>query len=145
MINMIEIKNKKAYFDYTILEEIEAGISLVGTEIKSVRKGSVDLKDSFITIKNNEAFILNMYIAKYEEGNIFNHEERRTRKLLLHKKEIKKLKEKVSTEGLTLIPLKLYFKKNYVKVLIGLCKGKKLYDKRASIKERDLKRETRYY
>ncbi len=142
---MIEIKNKKAYFDYTILEEIEAGISLVGTEIKSVRKGSVDLKDSFITIKNNEAFILNMYIAKYEEGNIFNHDERRTRKLLLHKKEIKKLKEKVSTEGLTLIPLKLYFKKNYVKVLVGLCKGKKLYDKRASLKERDLKREARYF
>ncbi len=142
---MIEIRNKKAYFDYTVLEEIEAGISLVGTEIKSVRKGSVDLKDSFITIKNREAFILNMYIAKYEEGNIFNHDERRTRKLLLHKKEITKLKEKVSTEGLTLIPLKLYFKKNHVKVLVGLCKGKKLYDKRASIKERDLKRETRYY
>ena len=142
---MIEIKNKKAYFDYTILEEIEAGISLVGTEIKSVRKGSVDFKDSFITIKNNEAFILNMYIAKYEEGNIFNHDERRTRKLLLHKKEIKKLKEKVSSEGLTLIPLKIYFKKNYVKVLVGLCKGKKLYDKRASLKERDLKREARYF
>ena len=142
---MIEIKNKKAYFDYTVLDSIEAGISLVGTEIKSIRKGSVDLKDTFITIKNNEAFILNMYIAKYEEGNIFNHDERRTRKLLLHKKEIKKLKEKVSVEGLTLIPLKLYFKKNYVKVLVGLCKGKKLYDKRASIKERDLKRETRYY
>ena len=142
---MIEIKNKKAYFDYTVLEEIEAGISLVGTEIKSVRKGSVDLKDSFITIKNGEAFIINMYIARYEEGNIFNHDERRTRKLLLHKKEIKKLKEKVSTEGLTLIPLKLYFKKNYVKVLVGLCKGKKLYDKRASIKERDLKRETKRY
>lgn len=142
---MIEIKNKKAYFDYMILEEIEAGISLVGTEIKSVRKGSVDLKDSFITIKNNEAFVLNMYIAKYEEGNIFNHDERRTRKLLLHKKEIKKLKEKIKIEGLTLIPLKLYFKKNYVKVLVGICKGKKLYDKRASIKERDLKRETRYY
>ena len=142
---MIEIKNKKAYFDYTIPESIEAGISLVGTEIKSIRKGSVDLKDTFITIKNNEAFILNMYIAKYEEGNIFNHDERRTRKLLLHKKEIQKLKEKVSTEGLTLIPLKLYFHKNHVKVLVGLCKGKKLYDKRASIKERDLKRETRYY
>lgn len=142
---MIEIKNKKAYFDYTILESIEAGISLVGTEIKSIRKGSVDLKDTFITIKNNEAFILNMYIAKYEEGNIFNHDERRTRKLLLHKKEIQKLKEKVSTEVLTLIPLKLYFHKNHVKVLVGLCKGKKLYDKRASIKERDLKRETRYY
>ncbi len=145
MINMIEIKNKKAYFDYTVLDSIEAGISLVGTEIKSIRKGSVDLKDTFITIKNNEAFILNMYIAKYEEGNIFNHDERRTRKLLLHKSEIKKLKEKVSTEGLTLIPLKLYFKKNYVKVLVGLCKGKKLYDKRASIKERDLKREARYF
>ena len=142
---MIEIKNKKAYFDYTILEEIEAGISLKGTEIKSIRKGSVDLKDTFITIKNNEAFLLNMYIAKYEEGNIFNHDERRTRKLLLHKSEIKKLKEKVSTEGLTLIPLKLYFKKNHVKVLVGLCKGKKLYDKRASIKERDLKREAKYY
>ena len=142
---MIEIKNKKAYFDYTILEEVEAGISLVGTEIKSIRKGSVDLKDTFITIKNNEAFIINMYIAKYEEGNIFNHDERRTRKLLLHKKEIKKLKEKVSTEGLTLIPLKLYFQKNHVKVLVGLCKGKKLYDKRATIKERDLKRETRYF
>ena len=142
---MIEIKNKKAYFDYTILEEIEAGIVLVGTEIKSIRKGSVDLKDTFITIKNNEAFILNMYIAKYEEGNIFNHDERRTRKLLLHKNEIKKLKEKVSTEGLTLIPLKLYFKKNHVKLLVGLCKGKKLYDKRATIKERDLKRETRCY
>ena len=142
---MIEIKNKKAYFDYTVLDSIEAGISLVGTEIKSIRKGSVDLKDTFITIKNNEAFILNMYIAKYEEGNIFNHDERRTRKLLLHKSEIKKLKEKVSTEDLTLIPLKLYFKKNYVKVLVGLCKGKKLYDKRASIKERDLKREARYF
>ena len=142
---MIEIKNKKAYFDYTVLDSIEAGISLVGTEIKSIRKGSVDLKDTFITIKNNEAFILNMYIAKYEEGNIFNHDERRTRKLLLHKSEIKKLKEKVSTEGLTLIPLKLFFKKNYVKVLVGLCKGKKLYDKRASIKERDLKREARYF
>ena len=142
---MIEIKNKKAYFDYTVLDSIEAGISLVGSEIKSIRKGSVDLKDTFITIKNNEAFILNMYIAKYEEGNMFNHDERRTRKLLLHKSEIKKLKEKVSTEGLTLIPLKLYFKKNYVKVLVGLCKGKKLYDKRASIKERDLKREARYF
>lgn len=142
---MIEIKNKKAYFDYSILEEIEAGIALTGTEIKSVRNGSVDLKDTFVTIKNNEAFLLNMYIAKYEEGNIFNHEERRTRKLLLHKSEIKKLKEKIKIEGLTLIPLKLYFKKNKVKILVGVCKGKKLYDKRESIKERDLKKETRYY
>ncbi len=142
---MIEIKNKKAYFDYNIEEELEAGIALVGTEIKSIRKGSVDLKDTFVNIKNNEAYLLNMYIAKYEEGNIFNHEERRTRKLLLHKKEIKKLKEKVKIDGLTIIPLKLYFKKNKVKILIGVAKGKKLYDKRASLKEKDLKKETRYY
>lgn len=142
---MIEIKNKKAFFDYSILEELEAGIALSGTEIKSIRKGSVDLKDSFITIKQNEAFIINMYIAKYEEGNIFNHEERRTRKLLLHKKEISKLKEKVKIEGLTLIPLKMYFKKNKVKILLGVCKGKKLYDKRATLKEKDLKREARYF
>lgn len=145
MIKLIEIKNKKAYFDYSILEELESGIVLSGTEIKSVRKGSVDLKDTFVTIKNNEAYLLNMYIAKYEEGNIFNHEERRTRKLLLHKKEIKKLKEKVKIKGLTIIPLKLYFKKNKVKILIGVCKGKKLYDKRASLKEKDLKKEARYY
>ena len=142
---MIEIKNKKAYFDYQIHEEIEAGIVLTGTEIKAIRKGSCDLKDTFANIKNNEAYILNMYIAKYEEGNIFNHEERRTRKLLLHKKEILKLKEKVKIDGFTLIPLKLYFKKNKVKILIGVCTGKKLYDKRASIKEKDLKKETRYY
>ncbi len=142
---MIEIKNKKAFFDYSILEELEAGIALSGTEIKSIRKGSVDLKDSFITIKQNEAYIINMYIAKYEEGNIFNHEERRTRKLLLHKKEIYKLKEKVKIEGLTLIPLKMYFKKNKVKILLGVCKGKKLYDKRATLKEKDLKREARYF
>ena len=142
---MIEVKNKKAYFDYSILEELEAGIALTGTEIKSIRKGSIDLKDTFVNIKNNEVFILNMYIAKYEEGNIFNHEERRTRKLLLHKKEIKKLKEQIKVEGLTIIPLKLYFKKNKVKILIGICKGKKLYDKRASLKEKDLKREARYY
>lgn len=142
---MIEVKNKKAYFDYSILEELEAGIVLRGTEIKSIRKGSIDLKDTFVNIKNNEAYILNMYIAKYEEGNIFNHDERRTRKLLLHKKEILKIKENIKLEGLTIIPLKLYFKKNKVKILIGICKGKKLYDKRAALKEKDLKRETKYY
>ena len=141
----MEIKNKKAYFDYTIINELEAGIVLSGTEIKSIRNGSIDLKDSFITIKQNEAYIINMYIAKYEEGNIFNHDERRTRKLLLHKKEILKIKENIKLEGLTIIPLKLYFKKNKVKILIGICKGKKLYDKRAALKEKDLKRETKYY
>ena len=142
---MIEVKNKKAYFDYFIEEEIEAGICLSGTEIKSIRKGSIDLKDSFVTIKNNEAYIINMYIAKYEEGNIFNHDERRSRKLLFHKKEILKLKEKIKIEGLTLVPLKLYFKKNKVKILIGIAKGKKKYDKRKAIQEKDLKKEVRYY
>lgn len=136
----MEISNKKARFDYYVLEEIEAGIVLLGTEIKSVRKGSCDLKDTYVRIKNNGAYIINMYIAKYEEGNIFNHDERRERKLLLHKKEIKKLKEQCGIEGNTLVPLKVYMKKNYAKVLIGICKGKKTYDKRESIKERDLKR-----
>ena len=138
---MIEIKNKKAYFDYFILEEIEAGIVLKGTEIKSIRNGSCDIKETFINIKNNEAYIINMYISKYEEGNIFNHEERRTRKILLHKKEILKLKEKVKKEGLTIIPLRLYFKKNKAKVLIGVCKGKKLYDKRNDLKEKSAQKD----
>lgn len=141
---MMEIKNKKAYFDYTILDTIESGIVLCGTEIKSVRKGSVDLSDSFVLLRGNEARIMNMYIAPYFEGNQFNHEERRTRTLLLHKKEIQKLKEKVGQDGVTLIPLKLYFSKKYVKLLIGICKGKKLYDKRETIKKRDLERESRF-
>lgn len=141
----MEIKNKKAYFDYEITKELEAGIVLVGTEIKSVRKGSVDLKDSFVTIKNNEAFVLNIYIAKYDEGNIFNHDERRTRKLLLHKTEIKRLKETKEQEGISIIPLKMYLKKDKAKLLIGIGKGKKLYDKRESIKKRDLERESKAY
>lgn len=141
----MEVRNKKAYFDYTILKEIEAGILLCGTEIKSIRKGSVDLKDSFVTIKNNEAFLLNVYIAKYDEGNRFNHEERRTRKLLLHKEEIRRLKEEKEQEGISIVPLKLYLKNNHAKVLIAIAKGKKLYDKRGSIKKRDLDREQRLY
>lgn len=141
----MEIKNKKAYFDYEITKELEAGIVLVGTEIKSVRKGSVDLKDSFVTIKNNEAFVLNIYIAKYDEGNIFNHDERRTRKLLLHKTEIKRLKEAKEQEGISIIPLKMYLKKDKAKLLIGIGKGKKLYDKRETIKKRDLERESKAY
>lgn len=140
----MEAKNKKAYFDYFVEEEIEAGIELKGTEIKSIRKGSVDLKDSFVVIKNNEANVINMYIAKYEEGNIFNHDERRTRKLLLHKKEIKKLKDSISINGKTIVPLKLYITRGKAKLLIGICKGKKLYDKRETIKKRDLERENRY-
>ena len=139
----MEIKNKKAYFDYYIEREIECGIVLKGTEIKSIRKGSSNLKDTYARIKNNEVYILNMYIAKYDEGNRFNHDERRERKLLLHKKEIMKLKQEVNQNGFTLVPLKLYFKKNNVKVLLGLAKGKKLYDKRESIKKRDLERQNR--
>ena len=136
----MEIINKKARFDYFIDEEIEAGIALVGSEIKSVRKGSVDLKDSFIHIKNGEVYLINTYIAKYNEANQFNHDDRRSRKLLLHKKEIKKLEEKIKLQGYTLVPLKMYFKGSNVKVLVGVCRGKKLYDKRETIKERDLKR-----
>ena len=141
---MTEVKNKKAYFDYFIESEIEAGIELKGTEIKSIRKGSVDLKDSFVIIKNNEANIINMYVAKYEEGNRFNHDERRARKLLLHKKEIKKIKDEIKINGKTIVPLKLYLTRGKVKVLIGVAKGKKLYDKRETIKKRDLERENRY-
>ena len=140
---MVEVKNKKAYFDYFIEEEYECGIVLKGTEIKSIRKGSVDLKDTFARVKNGEAYVLNMYIAKYDEGNRFNHDERRERKLLLHKKEINKILEKVKQDGLTLVTLKLYFKEDKVKILLGICRGKKLYDKRETIKERDLSREKR--
>lgn len=136
----MEIINRKAKFDYYIESEIEAGIVLVGTEIKSIRNNSVDLKDTYIRIKNNEAYIINLFIGKYEEGNIFNHDERRERKLLLHKKEIIKLKELCNRDGYTLIPIRLYLKKNLAKVSVGVCKGKKNYDKRESIKERDLKR-----
>ena len=141
----MEIKNKKAYFDYYIEKEIEAGIELLGTEIKSLRKNSGQLRDSYVIIKNNEAYLLNMYIAKYDEGNIFNHEETRTRKLLLHKKEINKLKEAVSQEGYSIVPLKVYLKNGYVKVLIGIARGKKNYDKRASLKEKTEKREAKRY
>lgn len=141
----MEIKNKKAYFDYFIEQEIEAGIELVGTEIKSIRAGSAQLKDSYVIIRNKEAYILNMYIAKYESGNQFNHEEMRTRKLLLHKKEIAKLKEIVEKEGYSIVPLKLYLKHGIAKLLIGVAKGKKMYDKRASIKKKDEMREARKY
>lgn len=137
---MVELKNKKAYFDYFVESEIEAGIELLGTEIKSIRLGKANLKDTFARIKNDEVYIINMFIAKYEKANVFNHEERRERKLLLHRSEIMKLKDKVKPDGYSLIPLKLYFKGNHAKILLGLCKGKKLYDKRETIKQRDIER-----
>jgi SsrA-binding protein len=139
----VEISNKKATYDYFVEETYEAGIALKGTEIKSIRNGSANLKDSYAVIKKGEAYLLNMHIAPYEKGNQFNHEERRTRKLLLHKKEIDKIAGKITTEGYTLIPLKLYFKKNKVKILLGIAKGKKTFDKRETIKKRDLEREAR--
>ena len=138
---MLEIKNKKASFDYFIEEEIECGIVLKGTEIKSIRNGQANLKDCYAIVKDNEVFLLNMYIAKYNDASIFNHDERRTRKLLLHKKEILKLRDKIEISGYTPVPIKLYFKGNKVKILLGICKGKKNYDKRESIKEKDIKRE----
>ncbi len=137
----MEIINRKAKFDYFIEDEYEAGIVLTGTEIKSVRNGSCNIKDCYGIIKNNEVFLLNMFIGQYKEGNIFNHDETRSRKLLLHKKEIKKISEAVQVNGLTIVPIKLYFKDNKLKVLLGVCRGKKNYDKRESIKERDIKRE----
>lgn len=139
----MEIVNKKAYFNYFIDNEIEAGIVLKGTEIKSVRKGSVNLTDSYVRIKKNEAYTINMFIDKYDEGNIFNHEPTRERKLLLHKKEIKRLLELTSRDGYTLVPVKLYIKNDKAKISIGIAKGKKLYDKRETIKKRDLERDNR--
>lgn len=137
----MEILNRQAYHNYFVEDTYEAGIVLTGTEIKSIRLGKCNIKDSYAIIKNNEVFLLNTHISHYEQGNIFNHDETRTRKLLLNKKEILKLNNKVNLEGYTLIPLKIYFVKGRAKILIGVCKGKKNYDKRESIKERDIQRE----
>lgn len=139
----MEIANRKAHFDYEILKEIECGIELKGSEIKSIRKGNANLKDCYGRIKNGEVYVINMFIGKYEEANNFNHDERRSRKLLLHKSEILRLKSEVEESGLTLVPLKMYLKHDKVKLLLGLCRGKKLYDKRESIKKKDLEREQR--
>ena len=136
----MEILNRRAKFDYFIDEVYEAGIVLTGTEIKSVRQGKANIGDSYGIIKDGEVYLLNMYIAEYKEGNIFNHDERRNRKLLLHKKEINKLIKYKDQGGYTFIPLKLYFKKNLLKVELGVCRGKKNYDKRQTIKEKDIKR-----
>lgn len=136
----MEVLNRKARFNYFIIEEIECGIELFGSEVKSIRNGNCNIKDSYGVIRNNEVYLINMFIKNYKEASIFNKEETRKRKLLLHKKEIIKLKEKIEKEGYTLIPLKVYFNKNKVKVLLGLCKGKKTYDKREVLKEKEIKR-----
>lgn len=139
----MEISNRKATYDYFIEETYEAGIVLKGTEIKSIRQGSANLQDSYAIVKKGEIFLLNMFIAPYDCGNQFNHNERRTRKLLLNKSEILKIASRIDIEGYTLVPLKLYFKQNKAKVLLGVAKGKKNYDKRETIKKRDLEREAR--
>ena len=133
--------NRKAHFEYFLSDFLEAGIELVGTEIKSIRFHGCSLNDSYILIRNDEAFIIGMNIAPFFNGNIFNHEPLRTRKLLLHKKENRKLKQKIQEKGFTIVCTKVYLKKGRVKLEIALAKGKKLYDKRESIKQRDLKME----
>ena len=137
-MNSVEVLNRKANFDYYIEDTYECGIVLTGSEIKSIRAGKVNLKDSYGIIKNNELYILNMHISKYENSGVFNHEETRTRKLLAHKKEILKMRDKLNLEGYTLIPIKLYIKKGYAKILLGIAKGKKNYDKKQVLKERDI-------
>lgn len=134
-------RNKKAHHNYFILEIYECGIVLKGTEIKSIRNAKVSIQDAYCTVKNEELFIHNMHIAKYDYGNIFNHDEKRDRKLLAHKREIKKLMGKVTLEGLTIIPLELYIKKGYAKIKIALAKGKKQYDKREDLKRKAISRE----
>lgn len=133
--------NKKASYDYFLEDKIEAGISLAGTEVKSLRNGNCSIKEAYIKIDNNEVFIINMYVKNYEQGNIFNVEEKRPRKLLLNKSEIKKLESKVSAEGYTIVPVQVYFNDNSkVKIEIALGKGKKKYDKRDSIKKKEVNR-----
>ena len=134
-------QNRKAFHDYQIEDKIEAGINLKGTEVKSVREGRINLKDSYVIIKQGEAFLLNCHISPYSHGNIMNHDPVRTRKLLLHKKEISKLQGKLQEKGYSLIPLKVYCKGPYIKIEIGLAKGKKFFEKRETIKTREAKRE----
>lgn len=134
-------QNKKAYHDYTILDTYEAGIVLKGTEIKAVRQGKINLKDGFVKIQNGEAYLWNVHISPYDQGNLFNHDPLRSRKLLLHKKQLQKLIGELKVQGITLIPLKVYLKDGFAKVLVGLAKGKKQYDKREDLKRKEQKRE----
>lgn len=133
-------KNKKAYHDYFVLEDFEAGIALKGTEVKSIRMGRVNLKDSWCSVVDGEMYVNAMHISQYEQGNRFNQDPMRVRKLLMHKREISRLYGEIKQQGYSLIPLSLYFKGSNVKVHVGLCKGKKQYDKRADMAEKDAKR-----
>ena len=134
-------QNKKAYHDFFVLEKLEAGIELFGTEVKSIRQGKINLKDSWCFVKDGEMFVNGMHISPYEHGNIFNRDPLRTKRLLLHKREIRRFYSQVKQEGLAIVPLSVYFTKGRAKVEIGLCKGKKLYDKRAVAAQKDAKRD----
>lgn len=133
--------NKKAYFDYFILEKYEAGIELCGTEVKSIRNGKCSIKEAYIRVERGEVFVCGMHVSPYEQGNIFNKDPMRVRKLLLHKQQIRKLAQETAEEGITIVPLQVYIKNGLVKLEIGLAKGKKNYDKRESIAKKDQKRE----
>ena len=133
--------NRKAYHEYNIIEKLEAGIVLVGTEVKSLRLGLANLKDSYGRVENGELWLVNLHISPYEQGNIWNHEPRRPRKLLMHRPEIRRLTTKVAERGLTLVPLRLYFKNGRTKVEIAVARGKKIYDKREAIAKRDVDRD----
>jgi SsrA-binding protein len=135
--------NRKAFFNYEILERAEAGVSLVGTEVKSIREGGLNFRDSYVEFRGGELFLVGCRIGPYSHGNLQNHAEDRIRKLLLHKREILKLGGKATEKGLTIVPLKAYFKKGRVKLEIGLARGKRAYDKREAIKRKDIERETR--
>ncbi len=133
--------NKKAYFNYEMVEDIECGIALVGTEVKSIRANRFSFRDAFVKIDNNNLVLVSLHISQYKQGNIFNHDPDRDRRLLAHKQEIKRIKRKVEEKGMTLVPTKIYLKGNLVKVQVSLCRGKKVHDKRQAIRERDNKRD----
>lgn len=137
----IAAQNRKAYHDYFVEDRYEAGVELFGTEVKSIRGGALNLKDAYCVVKNGEIFVHHMHISPYEQGNIFNKDPDRPKRLLMHKREIRRLHDLQKQDGYALIPLSVYFKDSHVKIEVGLCKGKKNYDKRQSIAERDAKRE----
>jgi len=142
-IEKVIATNKKAFHDYFILEKLEAGMALAGTEVKSIREGRINLKDSYAQVKGGEAFLHNCHISPYSHGNLQNHEPTRTRKLLLHRNEIRRLIGKTQEKGLTLVPLRVYLKRGRIKVEIGVAKGKKLYDKRETTRRKEADREAR--
>ena len=140
VIKVIQV-NKKAYHNYTVIEDLETGISLAGTEVKSIREGKISFSDSYCRIKDGQLMLVGMTIQPYEKGSIFNHQPDRTRTLLAHKQEIKKLRRKVEEKGMTLVPTKIYIKGNFVKIQVSLCRGKDVHDKKEALKQRDLHRQ----